>query len=80
MDTEFTPTKDGMAQAVTLEYSVAPYGDWNKLPNDSGTPTLVWKKGTSDADANRIYAYKDHRLIFDTINYGNLTVKDPLRP
>jgi hypothetical protein len=80
MDTEVVPTKDGIAQQVVLKYNVGPFGDWNKLPNDSGTPTLVWKKGTSDTDANRIYAYKDHRQIFDTITYGPLQQRDPLRP
>lgn len=79
MDNEEVPTKDGIGQRFVLEYGVAPYGDWNKIPNDSGTPTLVYKKGTSDADANRIYAYLDHRIMFDTINYGP-PQRDPLRP
>lgn len=70
MDTDVTTTTHGMTQQLVLEYSVAPYGDWNKIPNDSGTPTLVYRKGTSNADANRIYAYKDHREIFDKVKYG----------
>lgn len=70
MDTEIVNTTHGMAQQMVLEYSVAPYGEWNKLPDGSGTPTLVFKKGTSDTDSNRIYVYKDHIKIFDTIRYG----------
>lgn len=69
MDTEVVPTKDGIAQQVVLKYAVGPYGDWNKQPDDAGSQTLVYKKGTSDSDANRIYIYKDHRLIFDTVKY-----------
>lgn len=72
MDTEVVPTKDGIAQQVVLRYSVGPLGDWNTFVDESGVSRLVYKNGTSDSDTNRIYTYKDHRLIFDTVKYDRL--------
>jgi hypothetical protein len=68
--TEITATSQGLAQQVTLEFAVGPYGDWNLIPNKSGNPTLVYRNGFSDADANRIYRYVDFREIFDKVTYA----------
>ena len=70
MDTKIIETSDGIQQQVQLEFAESCLGDWNRLPQADGTLALVYKKGTSDTDANRIYAYSDFRTIFATINYG----------
>lgn len=68
MDTKCIQTSQGMSQAVQLEFSENPFGDWNKLPLPDGTPDLVFRSG-SNTDANRIYLYKDFRTIFQSITY-----------
>jgi hypothetical protein len=70
MDTKVVETSDGIQQQIQLEFAESCLGDWNKFPDKNGVPTLVYKKGTSDADANRVYEYKDFRAIFSTISYG----------
>lgn len=70
MDTRITETSDGIQQQVQFEFAESSLGDWNMLPQDNGVLALVYKKGTSDTDANRIYQYKDFTAIFSAINYG----------
>jgi len=70
MDTKIIETSDGIQQQVQLEFAESCLGDWNKFPDKNGAPQLVYRKGTSDADANRVYPYKDFRQIFNTIYYG----------
>lgn len=70
MDTKTVKSKDGLSQQVQLEFAWSSIGEWNQLPLN-GTPTLVYRNGTSNTDANRIYPYKDHGDIFRQINYGS---------
>jgi hypothetical protein len=70
MDTKEVATSQGLGQALQLEYGFSSLGDWNLLPDSNGVLRMTYKKGTSDADANRIYAYRNHLQIFEKINYG----------
>lgn len=70
MDTVYTAMTDGtIGQAVTLEMSVNAMGDWNSIPKPDGTPSLVYKKGLSNTDANRIYGYADFSQIFANLQF-----------
>jgi hypothetical protein len=70
MDTKIIASSTGMSQQVQLNFAWNSLGDWNQLPKSDGTLALVYKKGASDTDANRIYTYKDHRKIFESLQFN----------
>lgn len=69
MNTKIVQSQGGIGQQVQLDYAYTVLGDWNYVPKADGTLALVHQKGGSDVDANRIYKYKDHRLIFQDLIY-----------
>ena len=68
MDTKVVQTNQGITQQVQLEFSENPFGDWNKLPDLTGVPVLVYRAGTN-SDANRIYQYMDFHQIFWSLTF-----------
>jgi hypothetical protein len=69
MDTKTTVTNVGYGQTVQLEFADNGTGkDWNMLPRN-GAYALVYQKGTSNTDANRIFKYKDFNVIFQSLTF-----------
>jgi hypothetical protein len=70
MDTKIVQTNEALGQQLQLEFADNGTGkDWNMLPRN-GAYALVYQKGTSNTDANRIFKYVDFSAIFAHITYG----------
>jgi len=70
MDTKVVQTNLGITQQVQLSFAWSSKGDWNLVDQPNGIPALVYRKGGSNTDANRIYTYANHYQIFNSLNYG----------